>query len=287
MLTDSPRSPSASSAEPTNTTAEVTKQSSPITPRCSSPSLCLSPPSESLPSTTDTNTFDDLLSLHSRALLDYYQKWTPETAAALEFAVFDTEDDVRYYHFATTELLNNAEKLNEEHAEVDRQYEQKRQELITKHKAEADGLRLSLHEQSELVASAIMERDEITKERDLAVLHRDDLIKQLKEIKKARETDLNEKFVYQQQYAQLVEASQRAPEEIRCAQEKQRVAEAQCKETVILKETAMKVVDKVMKEREAARQEIEELRSKRLGSSDRDQAINSLSLKLGDKKRRI
>jgi hypothetical protein len=287
MLMDSPRSLSASSAEPTDITAEVTKQSSLTTPRCSSPSLCLSPPPESPPSTTDTNTFDDLLSLHSRALLDYYQKWTPETAVALEFAVFDTEDDVRYYHFATTELLNNAEKLNEEHAEVDRQYEQKRQELITKHKAEADGLRLSLHEKSELVASAIMERDEITKERDLAVLHRDDLIKQLKEIKKARETDLNEKFVYQQQYAQLVEASQRAPEEIRCAQEKQRVAEAQCKEAVILKETAMKVVDKVMKEREAARQEIEELRSKRLGSSDRDKAINSLSLKLGDKKRRI
>ena len=284
---DSPRSLSASSAEPTDITPEVTKQSSLTTPRCSSPSLCLSPPPESPPSTTDTNTFDDLLSLHSRALLDYYQKWTPETAVALEFAVFDTEDDVRYYHFATTELLNNAEKLNEEHAEVDRQYEQKRQELITKHKAEADGLRLSLHEKSELVASAIMERDEITKERDLAVLHRDDLIKQLKEIKKARETDLNEKFVYQQQYAQLVEASQRAPEEIRCAQEKQRVAEAQCKEAVILKETAMKVVDKVMKEREAARQEIEELRSKRLGSSDRDKAINSLSLKLGDKKRRI
>jgi hypothetical protein len=287
MLMDSPRSLSASSAEPTDPTAAITKQSSPTTPRCSFPSLCLSPPLESPPSTTDTNTFDDLLSLHSRALLDFYQKWTPETAAALEFVVFDTEDDVRYYHFATTELLNNAERLNEEHAEVDRQYEQKRQVLITKHKAEADGLRLSLHEKSELVAAAIMERDEITKERDLAVLHRDDLLKQLKEIKKARDTDLNEKFVYQQQYAQLVEASQRAPEEIRCAQEKQRVAEAQCTEAVILKETAMKVVDKVMKEREAARQEIEELRSKRLGSSDRDKAINSLSLKLGDKKRRI
>jgi hypothetical protein len=247
----------------------------------------VTPPPESFPPTTTNDTFDDLLSLHSRALLDYYQKWTPETAAALEFAVFDTEDDVRYYHFATTELLNNAEKLNEEHAEVDRQYEQKGQDLVSKHKAEADGLRLSLHEKSELVASAIMERDEITKERDLAVLHRDDLIKQLKEIKKARETDLNEKFIYQQQYAQLVEVSQRAPEEIRCAQEKQRGAEAQCKEAVILKETAMKVVDKVMKEREAARQETEELRSKRLGSSDRDKAINSLILKLGDKKRRI
>jgi hypothetical protein len=49
----------------------------------------------------------------------------------------------------------------------------------------------------------------------------------------------------------------------------------------------MKVVDKVMKEREAARQEIEELRSKRLDSSDRDEAVRSLSLKIGDKKRRI
>jgi hypothetical protein len=264
---DSPRSLSASSTEPTDTTAEATKRSSPITPGCSSPSLCVTPPPESFPPTTTNDTFDDLLSLHSRALLDYYQKWTPETAAALEFAVFDTEDDVRYYHFATTELLNNAEKLNEEHAEVDRQYQQKRQELITKHKAEADGLRLSLHEKSELVAAAIMERDKITKERDLVVLHRDDLIKQLKEIKKARETDLNEKHVYQQQYAQLVEASQRAPEEIRCAQEKQRVAEAQCKEAVILKETAMKVVDKVWKEREAARQSC--WNGKRLGRRSR------------------
>jgi hypothetical protein len=284
---NSPRSLTSRSIESTDTNAGNTKQSSPITPRCSSPSLCLSPPIESPPSTTDTNTFDDLLSLHSRALLDYYQKWSPETAAALEFAVFDTEDDVRYYHFATTELLNNAEELNEEHAEVELQHEQKRQELITKHKAEADGLRLSLHENSELVAAAIMERDNITKERDLAVSHRDDLIKQLKEIKKARETELYEKFVYQQQYAQLVEASQRAPEEIRCAHEKQRVAEAQCKEAVVLKETAMKVVEKVMKEREAARQEIEELRSKRLGTSDRDEAVKSLSLKIGDKKRRI
>ena len=94
-----------------------------------------------------TNTsFEDLLSLHSRALLDYYQRWSPQTAAALEFAVFDTEDDVRYYHFATSELLNEAVKLNEEHAEVERQYEQIRKELINKHKAEADGLRLSLHE---------------------------------------------------------------------------------------------------------------------------------------------
>ena len=132
-----------------------------------------------------------------------------------------------------------------------------------------------------------MERDEVTKERDLTILHRDDLIKQLNEYKKARETDLREKNAYQQQYAQLVDASQRAPEEIRCAQEKQRVAEAQYKEAVILKETAMKVVDKLMKEREAARQEIEELRGKRLDSSERDEAVKNLSLKLGDKKRRI
>jgi len=231
--------------------------------------------------------FEDLLSLHSRALLDYYQRWSPQTAAALEFAVFDTEDDVRYYHFATSELLTDAVKLNEEHAEVERQCEQIRKELSNKHKAEADGLRFSLHEKSELVAAAIMDRDEVTKERDLAVLHRDDLIKQLGEYKKARETDLREKNAYQQQYAQLVEASQRAPEEICCAQEKQRVAEAQYKEAVILKETAMKVVDKVMKEREAARQEIEELRGKRLDSSERDEAVKNLSLKLGDKKRRI
>lgn len=170
---------------------------------------------------------------------------------------------------------------------MERQYEQIRKELINKHKAEADGLRFSLHEKSELVAAAIMERDEVTKERDLAVLHRDDLIKQLGEYKKARETDLREKNADQKQYAQLVEASQRAPEEIRCAQERQRVAEAQCKEAVRMKETAMKVVDKVMKEREAARQEIEELRGKRLDSSERDEAVRSLSLKLGDKKRRI
>jgi len=183
--------------------------------------------------------------------------------------------------------LNDSENRNEQHAEIERQHEQARKDLISKHKAEADGLRLSLHEKSELVAAAIIERDKITKERDQAVLHRDDLIKQLKEVKKARETDLNEKYGYQQQYAQVVEASQRAPEEIRCAQEKQRVAEAECKEAVVLKETAMKVVDKVMKEREAARQEIEELRNKRLGSSDRDEAIRGLSLKLGDKRRRI
>jgi hypothetical protein len=44
---------------------------------------------------------------------------------------------------------------------------------------------------------------------------------------------------------------------------------------VTLKETAMKVV------------EIEELRSKRLGLSDRDEAVRGLSLKIGDKKRRI
>jgi len=284
---DSPRSLNSSSAESTENTAEVTKQASPTTPRCSSPSLCLSPPLQSTHSTTDTNAFEDLLNLHSLALLDYYQKWSPETAAAFEFAVFDTEDDVRYYHFATTELLNDSENRNEEHAEIDRQHEQTRKELISKHKVEADGLRLSLHEKSELVAAAIMERDEMAKERDQAVLHRDDLIKQLKEVKKARETDLNEKYAYQQQYAQVVEASQRAPEEIRCAQEKQRVAEAQCKEAVVLKEMAMKVVDKVMKEREAARQEIEELRNKRLGPSDRDEAIRDFSLILGDKRRRI
>jgi hypothetical protein len=135
--------------------------------------------------------------------------------------------------------------------------------------------------------AAITERDEITKERDLAILNRDDLLKQLKECKKARETDLYEKSAYQQQYAQLFEASQQASEGIRCAQEKQRVAETECKEALILKETAMKVVDRVMKEREAARREIEELRSKRVGSSDRDEAVKSLSLKLGDKKRRI
>ena len=261
---------------------------SPTTPRHSSPSLCLSPSMKSPRSNAITGTsFEDLLSLHSRALLDYYQRWSPQTAAALEFAVFDTEDDVRYYHFATSELLTDAVKLNEEHAEVERQCEQIRKELSNKHKAEADGLRFSLHEKSELVAAAIMDRDEVTKERDLAVLHRDDLIKQLGEYKKARETDLREKNAYQQQYAQLVEASQRAPEEICCAQEKQRVAEAQYKEAVILKETAMKVVDKVMKEREAARQEIEELRGKRLDSSERDEAVKNLSLKLGDKKRRI
>lgn len=284
---NSPRSLSSSSAEPVDTNAVSTQRSSSTAPRCSSPSLCVTPPVELPPSTTDTSTFDDLLSLHSRALLDYYQKWSPQTAAALEFAIFDTEDDVRYHHYVTAELLNDAVKLNEEHAEVERQYEQMRKELITRHKAEADGLRLSLHEKSELVAAAVIERDEVTKERDLAILHRDDLIKQLKECKKARETELHEKSAYQQQYAQLFEASQQASEGIRCAQEKQRVAESECKEAVILKETAMKVVDKVMKEREAARQGIEELRSKRVDSSDRDEAVKSLSLKLGDKKRRI
>jgi len=283
---DSPRS-LTNSIEPTSTDAALSEQSSPTTPPRSSPSLCVTPPPESPGSTTTIDTFEDLLSLHSRAVLDYYQKWSPETAAALEFAVFDTEDDVRYYHFATTELLNDADKLNEEYAEVERQYEQTRKELVTKHKAEADGLRFSLHEKSELVAATIMERDKIMNERDLAVVHRDDLIKQLKEIKKARETDLNERFILQKQYAQLLEASQRAPEEIRSAPEKQRVAEAQCKEAVILKETAVKVVDKVMKEREAARQEIEKLRAGRVGSSDRDEAVNSLSLKLGNKRRKI
>lgn len=300
IVKDLPRPQSLSSPtsiDPTVTDTTVTDHISPLTPRCSSPSLCLTPPTATgsppieptLPTSTFSviETFDDLLSLHSLAILDYHQKWSPENAAALEFAVFDTEDNVRYHHFTTTELLNDAIKLNQEHAEVERHFQVTSKELTAKHKTEADGLRLSLHEKSEALAAAITERNNAHKERDLAVLHRNDLKKQLKELQRAREPEIEEKLAYQQQIAGYREAIKQVMEESRLVREKQWTEETRCKEALILKETAMKVVEKVTKEREEARQEIEELRTKRSTSKDRDEAVKSLSLKLGDKKRRL
>jgi hypothetical protein len=49
----------------------------------------------------------------------------------------------------------------------------------------------------------------------------------------------------------------------------------------------MKVKDKMKKERDAARKELEEALSKKPTSREREEALKSLAMKLGDKKRRI
>jgi uncharacterized protein with von Willebrand factor type A (vWA) domain len=170
---------------------------------------------------------------------------------------------------------------------VEQQFEINRQELIAKHKAEADQLRLSVHEQAEMASAAIIEREEIIKERDLANQHRDDLVAQLDECKKAREADLREQAALHQQLLQATGERDRAVELTRWAARGQRGAEAERNEAIHLKEVALKVVEKVSKERDAARQELEELRASRMSSSDRDEAVKSLTFKLGDKKRRI
>jgi len=114
------------------------------------------------------DTFDELILKLSFAILQLVQNIEDGDEAQLHSAVTDAQQKIRDHYIATSEMKNIA-ALHEIAKENPGVVHQRLLVAMEGHKAEADGLRLSLHERSESLIEAIRQGDEVTETKNAFV----------------------------------------------------------------------------------------------------------------------
>ena len=243
--------------------------------------------------------FDDLLTELSKAILNFIQHYATGDATELNFAVFRAKEDVRDEYAAVIERLHDAAHHSSECKENDARPDTLDQIIaaeLEKQKSDADRLRLSLHEQSEMMTGAIRERDEALEK----LLGQEDTIQQLIESKRMNGENQAEKRILYHEVTRLKTVTDHALAMSRDATSKKDNALWEAQSATRMKNTAMDVVAKMKQERDAANkerdvameekgvvlarlEELERLEHARI----RQQAFEALSTKLGEKKRKV
>ena len=114
------------------------------------------------------DTFDELILILSFAILQLVQNIKDGDEAQLHSAVTDAQQKIRDHYIAVSGMKNIA-AINEIANEKPGAMHQRLLVAMEGHKAEADGLRLSLHERSESLGEAIRQRDEVTETKNAFV----------------------------------------------------------------------------------------------------------------------
>lgn len=243
--------------------------------------------------------FDDLLTDLSHAILHFLQNYGSGNSTDLDVAVFRAKDSARDQYATVNTLLDEAIHRNFAQAALEREAAEIRKSLtgeLEKYKADADRLRLSLHEQFELVSAAVKERDEATKE----LSDMGNIVKQMKEARGQGEEDQVEKKMLHCEVVRLKAVADHASHLSRDAMKKRDDASWEATLALRSKNTAMDVVAKVGKERDTAIKERDvalQEKGKLLGRLEeleraekvrlRQEAFQALSMKLGEKKRKV
>jgi len=194
----------------------------------------------------EIDTFDELIFNLSYAILQFVQNLETGDAAQLHSAVTDTQQKIRDHYIAVSEVKN----VTALHRSLDAMGEKDEDHQMLRvntegHKAEADRLRLSLHDQSELLVQAIAERDEVTKIKDK-------LMMELANEKMQRGEENIELRAFKTEVDRLNEAIIQATAFNQAAVQRVEEALKNAETAIRYKTTAMQVVEKVIRERETA-----------------------------------
>jgi hypothetical protein len=183
--------------------------------------------------------FDELIFQLSSAILQLVQHIETGDAAQLHTAVTDAQQEIRDHYIAASERKNDAiqYRSNLPH--------QKPTVGMEEYKAEADRLRLSLHDQSDTLSEAIRQRDE-------ALQTKNGLKRELAEEKKQRLEENEELRAFKREVDRLNAVVLQTATANQVATRKVEEALKEVETAKVRRTVAMKVVDKVTMERDAA-----------------------------------
>jgi len=205
-------------------------------------------PAETPPPVFTIDQFDELIFNLSFAILQLVQDITTGDAAQLNSAVINAQQAIRDHYIAVSELQKDAVLHKSDSAATRGQSSVMRPRQIIdmeRHKADADRLRLTLHEQSDTLAQAIEQRDQ-------AMMTKTVLMKDLVHEKSQREEENAELRAYKGEVDRLNALVLQAAAVNQAAAQKVEAALKEVETANIRRTAAIQVVDKVTRERDIA-----------------------------------
>lgn len=226
--------------------ARFSTDSSPFPVDKSNPSA----PPVTTPSAETIDEFDHLLVTLFSSIRQLVQNQESGDAEQLKGAVSKAKQEISEHYLKTAVSYNSDREAVDSGGFLDD---------LRKHKAEADRLRLSLHEQSELLSETTRQRDEAVS----ALVDRDGLIRELADQKRQRGEENVELRALKEEVSQLNVTVRKADFINHTAIRDLENAEKNAETANDSKNTALKWVDNMKWERDAARVERDAAREER------------------------